>query len=360
MLYLLSGIISLLAFCTVRNKKISYLFLTLMVFMGGLCYNNADYLIYEDRFNKYDSDFLAEPIFNLIMKLLNNLNLNYEQARFIIIFLVLLSFFFFTLKMTKNVNIVLLLYFIYPFCMDITQLRFSMGLAVYYWGLYFILNKEKILKKDIFLYCFFTIIGGLIHSSIFLYLFLLIPILIKNKKTKTIVFLIFILAEIIFVGINETNYMVSGNTLFEQKINSVLLRTKEDYSLNFHFGYMLTVLFTFLIYYLFNKILIRKIKADDNTYEINFINKVFDINLYILLIIPLMIYIIDLYRLQTGLLLLDYVSLSYFFDKRDLKGSFIIKLLLLILPLFVLYRIVLVGVSDLVLLPLFENNLLLK
>lgn len=71
-------------------------------------------------------------------------------------------------------------------------------------------------------------------------------------------------------------------------------------------------------------------------------------------------YFADLYRLQAGLLTLDYITLSYYYQKNNKVGDNILfKITSMVLPVFILYFYVLNNESALYVIdPLIKNSLL--
>lgn len=102
-----------------------------------------------------------------------------------------------------------------------------------------------------------------------------------------------------------------------------------------------------------------------NTQKLNCISKIFYINLYQLLCIPLYNYVPDLWRLQQILMILNYVEFSYYINtvrkSRYTKREFIFLLQAMGYAFTYLFIIVLkTDQFETVLRPLFENNILFK
>ena len=112
---------------------------------------------------------------------------------------------------------------------------------------------------------------------------------------------------------------------------------------------------TTLLYYVEYK----KFNTKETFKEIGKVNNTYIMNLYILLLVPFLYYSVDLFRLQLGILFINYIIFSYYYiySKNKLNKTiyFIIESLI---PIILLYRMVLSnGNLQNVLIPLFTNNI---
>ena len=362
MTYLLGLAYLILALIFKKNKKITFILAIILILLFGWAGENADYLIYLTRYEGYDSDKteeITEPLFTFIMKIFNDMGCSFEVYKIILAIFVITSIILITSKFTDNINYVLLLYFIYPFCMDVVQLRTTLALVFLYFGfLNYFFQKSKV--KKIILFCIFTFIAGMIHYSMLFYFILLIPMLIEDNKIKEGTLWIILLIEIAFVVAIGNLGQLSGNGTLVNKINFVLTGAQKY---NIHIVYLTTIrmIISFTLFYFIANYIYKNTKNESENKII--IKSTIDFNKYIMFVVPLLGYTVDLYRLQTVLLLLDYITFSYYFDisERNPKEEGIFVILSVILPILTLYLLVLNNNNiNTVFFPLFENNTLLK
>lgn len=362
MTYFLGLIYLLLALIFRKNKKVTVILAIILILLFGWAGENADSSIYLWRYEGYDSDSLesiTEPLFTFIMKAFNACECSFEAFKIILAIFVITSFAIIIAKFTDNINFALLLYFIYPFCMDVVQLRTTLALVFVYFGfLNYFSQKTKV--KKIILYCIFVFIAGMIHYSMLVYFILIIPMLIKNNKIKEGALWTILLVEIIFVIVVGNSGQLNGNSTLTNKINFVL-NSAQKYNTKAVYKTTFEMIISFVLFYVIADYEYKKTKKDSENRII--IKSTIDFNKYIMLVVPLLTYTVDLYRLQTGLLLLDYITFSYYFDIKNKaqKDEAIFVILSMMLPALILYLLVLNNNNMYtVFLPLFENNTLLQ
>lgn len=197
------------------------------------------------------------------------------------------------------------------------------------------------------------------HFSILFYLIFLIPEFIKEKNVKIIVFIIIFVLEIIIVlMLGKINHL-DGNSLLIRKINNILLFTNSSYTNKDFKNRLFNMLFIFGITTLLYYVEYKKFNTKETFKEIGKVNNTYIMNLYILLLVPFLYYSVDLFRLQLGILFINYIIFSYYYiySKNKLNKTiyFIIESLI---PIILLYRMVLSnGNLQNVLIPLFTNNI---
>ena len=347
MTYLFAALILLTGILIYNNKVLSTLFIIILIVWGGTVCYNADYFLYEFDYNNYNILKISEPFFRLILKTFNDLGFSYSQFRFIIIMLMILSYFFVVKKLTPNTTNVIMLYTIFPFCINITQLRFAMALPFLYVGIYLLLkNKERNLK-NIIGYVLCIILGGLIHTSIFLFILFLIPIIFKKNWKKILIVLLVI--SILFVFTSSVLSIV-GNNLITKKINFVLKRSTEGTNgvIRTHLGTFVKCSIWLAIYFVIHEYMKRKIYKYMNERDKFIDDSIFKFNICSIVFLPWIFYVTDLCRLYEATLLINYVSLSFFYSyykiaKIPNSTRLLYTLSTTILPLTVLVTIVLTG-----------------
>lgn len=180
-----------------KNSKIIAVFLVTwasIVFIFST--NNVDLASYQNHY-LYGGGIL-EPIYVKLEELFKSFGLNYTVLRG---FLCFLGFFLITktfFDLSPYPNICLFLYLLYPFCLDVVQVRFFVAYAIVTFSIRFILNFHKTHKKRNFLFFFIGIAAatGFHYSAV---LFIVLSILFLNLKKRTYLIYFFVPVLIIFL-----------------------------------------------------------------------------------------------------------------------------------------------------------------
>ena len=366
MLYFFTLLEMLIAFIKKNSKVITFVLLATMFIIATFSSETADFTIYEGRYYHYDVAFLydqTEPLYTLIIKMARFLNLPYRLFLGIEYAIIIISFSCFVKKFSNNYNWILVLYLIWPFCRDVVVLRTTLGAAFVYIGFNFLLKDGK---KNLLKYIICVLIAGLIHYSMFFFLIMAAIEIIKSRENVTenrllvIFFVIFVIELVVFKVFPQLPF--TGRMM--NKINYVLSRQTDVTNLVSAPGTVRTV-FMFAIYYLLHIQVHQKVKARNEIDKVKLSEKIFYVNLYVLLIIPLLSYVPDLWRLQQILALLCYVEFSFYFsnskNRKTTKNELIFFIECIIYALTYLFIIVLkTDQLDTVFRALFENNILFR
>ncbi|WP_274606077.1 EpsG family protein [Lactobacillus delbrueckii] len=186
-LVILLIILGLLNFLLKRSRFVFTISAILMWTIMAFTYGNADELIYISRYqNTAKWQGSSELLFTAIINICRVIGLNFTQYKSVLslIYIVLVSTTIW--KLSRYPNIVITLFFFYPFVMNVSQLRFGIASAVLIYSYRYLLHdkslrignaKRNITENDIkFVVC--VIIASLLHSVAIYWLLLLIP-----KKT---------------------------------------------------------------------------------------------------------------------------------------------------------------------------------
>ena len=318
MIAFIFSMILVIAFLFPKDKKVTVIILLAMWIMFGWSSNNADYEIYVNRYYNYENmTSQTEPLFSLLMKLFNYLNFSYEQFLIFISFIILNLIIIVLKKNTKHVNIVLFLYLIFPFCFDVVMLRYTLGTTIIISGIKYLLSDKK---SDFWKYCIYVLIAALFHFS---FIIMIVFGLVKFLNRKQIIRLLMItfLFSIIFSSLldyaipllTNINFMNIGN-----KINIVLTFANQSYDSYRTFTYIAKV----LIINIFAFILINEIKKDtinrNNTEILTLVDTISNLNLLLLIILPLLIYSADIFRIQLTMYWINYLLVAKYFDSQKL------------------------------------------
>ena len=326
MLYIGALIIIIFGIAFRRERIQAYITIFFMWILFAFSFGNADYYIHLRKFTHYqDLDSQTEWLYNKLMIVFNKIGLDYRAFLILAAIFILGVWFAFAKKHTKNIAIVFSLCLIYPFCLDVTMVRYTLAIAVVYIGFNFLFEKKKtwILK-----YCVCVFIATMIHlSAIFCLLFILPQIVDTRKLTKIMIVIAIILTAMtgvltLFIdNITSIKFLNIGT-----KLSIVLNVSEMKYNFRSVMNYrlkMIVLLGSFLIvcYLIYRWIKRKKIhlKPEVNN-QINFLKIVIGMNICVLPLIGLLSFSADLFRIQLSLSLVNYVAFAQYFDIREILG----------------------------------------
>ena len=334
-----------------QSKYITFLSLVTFFILFSLCYENADYYNYTRQyytalaFSFRDSEF----IWNSLMMICNLLGLSFTSFRAIVFIIAFIAIMPSVQKISNESNIILLIYFIFPFIMDITQIRNFLAMAFLIHGLpYLSSTKWTHLVK----YVLYVGIAALIHNV------LIILKYIDFKKT-------FILSA----------FLLTGMIVFFKRIPSVFLTLFGSYRSDvIHAGKYVTtgivspaMILALSPYYLgivggaisshhiiHTELAMREKKIDIEL--MNVLNKVF---LVISATYILNIYAMDFSRISRNILLLEYAVVWESSNLCCKTSKYIIRFFLFVFSIYSLWLFVYYPHADSVFYPVFNSNLLI-
>jgi len=353
MTYLISGfLISINAFSSLFGNKSRVIKLLLLIMMWILFWGNfqsADYSNYLMRYNyimQTGNIITSNQIgFWLLMKIATIFGLEYNQFLMLLSILALLLIVSTVEKFTTKPQLVYILYFIYPFLLDIVQVRHFLAMAIVVFSLRY-LSNDGIQNSIKF------IIGILIAYSIHYISIIFIPlILLKNIKIKKLYLIIFIFL-IIGIPLAYTNlYQIIASYFVPLKIVELYFsdRVKIGFLLQF---FIQTVIFVMV------HLSKRFLEKNESTNQ--FINTIYKTNLYLFLLFPLYIINGTFERAYRMIFIPNCIIFSIAFTKtkKNTKVLFLMVLLVFVFILFIYY--IYIPSRCTVFFPVFENNLLIK
>ena len=377
MLYILAIAIFCAGVVLSKEKFQSNIMLVFLWILFAFSYGNADYNVHLRKYTQYQLlDSQTEWLYNQLMVLFNRLGLSYSEFLIIVSAFVLLVLFFFAEKHTKYTAWVLAMYMLYPFCMDVTMVRYTLAISVVYIGLGFLFEGKKwwVLK-----YCCCILIASLIHlSSIFCLLFILPKFVNLKKLAKMMILLSLGLTVFTSVLTAFIDKLVNISFLnIGTKLNIVLNASDMKYNFRNVMNYRLKMLIILICSLVVYHIIYTWIKRNgveeqaETKSNIQFINLTLGMNLSIIPIIGLLSFSADLFRIQLSLSMVNYIAFAQYFDireklqmKRETTKVSKTTLMLVISTIFVamsgLYLWVLSSSNiDSVYRALFENNIIL-
>ncbi|MCC4502875.1 EpsG family protein [Limosilactobacillus reuteri] len=361
----------LLSFTFKKSKIVTVLDFLLMWIMIGWSSNTADYNVYIARYFHPELYDTLEPIYVGLQSLAKVNGYSYSTFLIVMSFIALLLKFISIFILTKNVNEVIGLWMIFPFVVDINQVREFYATSVAFLGLAIFLRVKKG-TVGITIAVILCIIGGMIHISVLFYLVLLIPYLTRSKKNKFmnngIVFSphkIVLLAIALYILALSGLLYKFGSIFGVAKWSQTATAASMAYSSK-TFYYFEILLFFFIANYILN--LLRKEVTNFTSEQIRTINWVYSSNYILLLVLAFAVITPDIYRIQQEFIIFIYCVASYFSDdlwyirKRIVVNNVIIKMMLVIFAVVFCWLMcaAVPTLRDTVFIPAFNNNLIVK
>lgn len=375
MLYLVATIMFFLGIRYKSDRRIQFLMLVFLWTLFGWSYGNADWATNERRFTQNDAlRSQTEFAYNSLANIFHTLNLEYRAFLLIGSAVTLFCYYIFVKNYTRYVNIVFAFYMIFPFCMDVTVVRYTFASALIMMGISVLLSEDNYWLPK---YVILVLCAAMIHISTIVCLVFIFGRLFKRRKLIVVVLII-----------DMTLYVSSGMALLlankianisflniGTKVNIILTAASRSYNLYDILRYGAKIIFVFGVFVIICAYIKTHLKLNIYDKEINkhikIINLILKLNITSLLILPLITFSPDLFRIQMTLFLINYVGIAQYFDIRNKvslrirnkmkisKNCAVVILLTLIYSVGGLYIWVLGGPNiNTVFKPLFENNIL--
>lgn len=257
--------------------------------------------------------------FNLIFYI-SSFFRQYNLSLFIISAVVMLILYKGISFYTKNVAIVFSLYLISPFIIDTVQIKnFIAAIVWIYFSryLYLAINGKKESKtKNTFLYIVGVIIATSIHFVFSFTILYTILIFINTKNFRKFIWSLVAIFLLLFLCMRKITIIIRilASTGFPTFVT--IAGKFQDYGANFNGGDYVQRNYIVLLVYIFMYIIMffiyRSLRNQPNENQFKLLNFTFGVTLISMLIIPLMIYSSDLYRIQRNILLLVYILYAHF------------------------------------------------
>mgnify|MGYP000876111156 FL=1 len=348
-----------------RNKLLTGISFIYMWVLMGWSYGNADYEFYVLRYKSTATYYTLEPLYVILQNIAKSFEFQYSTFLILMSFIFLLIRFFVILKFTDKPNYVISLWMLYPFIMDIVQIRQFYATTIVMLGIYFLFASKK-LGSVKFVIC--VMLATLIHSSNLVYMLLLVPYLwdFSIKKFKRVIFLMVIVSiTMLRTGLLKIlGQNVATMLGFGVKFRETFIAANRQYSLNnlYYYVFQIVVLFI-LCEFVFRKIDCIKsdIVINNGINSMKFIEWAEKSNWILLLVIPLVWFSGDIYRIQHGFLTIVYIVASLMTRNKGLviKKSYLLGKIAMCLTALLFFYWVLLYVPSLretTFIPAFYNN----
>lgn len=281
----------------IRNKKISAVMLAIYLWvLFAFSTNNSDYASYVNQFFVYGRSLpsnIANIGYRLLCVLYYTRGLKYENLLMTEATVGLLILTFVSLKYSKNPFWSIVLYTIYPFIIDTTQVRtffassfIILGLAVYS------ANRRK---SDYIFFAVCIIIASLIHVMCFALLALLLIPLFERMKWHQWLIVIFLIEGLIAINFTRLALLVTS----ESHVNSFMSKSTSIFSKVFMLVYFALMIAGVIwsshrVHYELDK-------------DACFADGIYKANMIMLIFLPLTLVTNDFLRLYRCITILDYI-----------------------------------------------------
>lgn len=294
-------------------NKSKYMYLVLLVWIWllmGWSAGNADYGIYLSRFNNYRAYAAYTEIgYTLLMRLANEAGLTYQQFLPIAMLVYVIIIGGIAWKLSPAPSFVLALYLIFPACMEATQMRYTFASAMVLLGLYFLLNNSDDKAAEIKYICCIAAASSLHASTAVFFAFVVIRRLSLKRMiwyTAVITFVVYLSGSSLIISIARRLPILS------EKISRVLAAASRMYT---NVNVLKTTFRCFLFFLLFMSLMYylkKRYGQTDARVNLILIENIQKVNVASLIILPLLLYAVDFYRIQQTLTIFNYCSLSYY------------------------------------------------
>lgn len=372
MMYCITVMLSIVCMVKKNSKAIFFLFFLFMWIMFAWSFGNADYFAYLSSYNNLSFfNNLAEATkgLEILFTFFNSLGLTYQG------FLVIISLICLTIisssvcKYSSYGGFIFLLYFIYPYLLDIVQIKNFIVTALIVFGVrYLISEKRGSSIRFILIICLAT----LIHYMAIIFLLLL---LVKYFSSKKIILITMVLSLLIIITYKTNLFFIIASKV--APISWITTRLYQGVGDGFvsQILRVVTILFIFGGFIILKKKVIRCINKNEqntmvnknclvnNSAKFKFIDIVSKINILVLITIPLLMFSNEFYRIQQDILILNYTVFSLGFNKsNENKRERAIMVFKMIVYSFILLYIMVLRNNNLftVFYPAFKNNLLIR
>lgn len=352
-------------------KKNKFLFILLMFWMWTIMsftVGIADEQIYISRYTHPDLwNGSTEFVYSLIIRICNSFGLNFLQFKMLITFIQLSLIFSTVWKYSRYPNIVACLYMVYPFSLNVAQMRNALAVSVFIYSIRFLLEKDSdiILKPNFTKNDIKYIVSIFIASSIHFASILWIVLILAKKMSlrSSIIFTFLVNLFIIYVLTPNTILSLLSITGSRDRLGSYLTIEYQNSEWR-HLGFsLIQVLVTAIIV-----ISICMYIYEKNTFlERNQILLLAKMHVLILIIVGLIIrYTTEVYRLQEGLMVITIMIITNSFNPEYFIKN---KVSIYYLKVFCTLVVVLFGIAYIsiglyllptIVCPILNNNIFIN
>ena len=197
MVYLIWASLGCLSFAFKKNKYVTALTFAFIAIL--FCFNtaNADLNNYTLQFNGLRF-YASEPLYNFFSNLVHSAGADFIIYR-AILSMVSLALITRTLyQLTPYPTLALFMYSIYPLTLDVTQIRYTIGYSIVFWGVYYLIRYQNTHeKKDIIIFFLSILIATGFHYVCAM--FAILGLVLLDIKKHRLLYIVLIPAIVIVV-----------------------------------------------------------------------------------------------------------------------------------------------------------------
>lgn len=318
----------IMGFFVKRSKWLVLIQSLFIAAMFALNNGNPDQWKYINLYSQLKSNPVGIFSGNIGLNVIFYLSSIFNQYN-ISIFFICVAFLFLMYKgvlfYTKNTSLVFSLYLISPFVIDSIQIKNFFAMIVWlYFSRYLYLSTIKVdVKKNVLMYSIGVLLSSTIHYSfLFTALYVLLAFVNKDNFPKLAISLTGIFVILTFI-INNLMTIISKLSLTGISMFNVLYSKIQDYRLNYDVGSAdarkyVTVIFYIIIFLVFVFIYLSNGNKNNLIKKESF-NFVMGVTALSVMIIPLIDYSQEIYRIQRNLLILYYSIFACAFDNKIIE-----------------------------------------
>jgi len=322
---IISGILLGYAFIKKDSKMTFWLLLIWMFILFAFNYVNADYAMYQRQYFKYGTSeefYTSEILWQLLCKFFYSLKVPYS------LFICLYSIIPVTIvgiivnSLAKHKALALSCFFIFPFLLEVVQIRDFMAISIIMLGLKNLYSNNKYATLKYILCCLLA--GGFHYISLFYLLFIFVKRINLSKLA------LFIIPTSMFLIILSEIGVVTKIIEFvipAEKFNAYFV--SGEWQVSHAIAFLSIALQFVIIIALFLTYRRHKKRTDEEAKKnIKLLEFMLKCNLLLLFATPLYFYTFEFTRIFRGLLLLDYIAITNTLDKKLTYDNISTRLLL--------------------------------
>lgn len=350
-----------------RKSRVCFFSLLVCLWiLFGWSSGNADWNVYINRYNNFNQmSSMTEALFTQLIKIGHTLNMDYRMFLISISGLCLILISKAILELSPEPGLVLALYAIFCFPMDVTQVRFFVAFSILCYGIKYLFkyNKDKKILSLI-KWIILLVIAMNIHMSVCILLILLVPVYF-GRKTIFIITILFNLLFILFNSLKANIFHFISLIMGQEKASIVMAAaSKYDFEkIQFVWFKTIFIFIGFLIIYLYIKYKLSKSKLKIDSNQLLNLEFVFKCNIISLILLGLITVTTDFYRIQQIIVMMNYLVYSQYLSDK-VRGKIKIRNIVIIgiavlFAIGALYNLVLRSSNyNTVFIPLFYYNVL--
>lgn len=341
-----------------RSRVIEILILIVIWMLSSFASGNADSGIYEGRYNFYQNYMgMSELGWQTLMIVFNTIGVEYQTFKCILIAIELVLLSHAIHRLSDEPGFVLAVYLLFPFCLDVVQMRFALADSIAFFAMSFLFQPivyGEQCKHYKLTFTALILLASLFHFITIIYLVLLLVPRLGTVGSFLAVPLVSALVVLVvnWSGLAPIASAVGLGIKFE-------MVTSSSGGLSSIMRYSFNVVFCAAAWAFIFSLAPGSQDAGDTRRAALVVNWVI-----VAVVIPLLFLSVDFYRLEQGITLLNLCFLSHYLGKEARLGFSVRNVAIILLSgglaLANLFLYVLSNTNiDYVFWPLFKNNLLL-